>query len=223
MKLSQFFSCFRVSVYSFALLFGVWSSSFADENAQGTKKDATPASASTAEASSQEKGSFYIAPTFDPIVGAGGRTGYRLGNWAMELIYTQSVGYMNNPKHDNGADSTRYQLGTVNAKYFVAGSSFYVAWGLGLGRENVDYGIPIAFGPLIGIWYTGTTTYRDTLFDSYIGNQWTFQHFTIGADWIGFYNVMSQSEESTTWKNSYGEKPIPLIPILCRFYAGVSF
>ena len=217
MKLKPFSFRFRVSVYSFALLFGVWTSSFADENAQAPKKDTTPASASTATATPQERSPFYMAATFDPILGGGGRMGYRLGDWAVEFIYTQSMGYTNWHSTDNNL----FKLGTVNAKYFVNGSSFYVAGGLGIGQSEWGHIETYQIGPieLIG---DNRVRYNYTFLDSYIGNQWTFQkYFTVGADWAGIYWAMTKSKEHTPYNNQ-NDTPPHFLPILARVYVGVS-
>lgn len=50
-------------------------------------------------------------------------------------------------------------------------------------------------------------SYNEQGAELFIGNQWQWQHFTIGYDWIGFYAPMAQQNKQSDVEKSENGRP----------------
>lgn len=120
---------------------------------------------------------------------------------------------------------------SAKAKYFV-GDSLYVDGGFGMEQWSVDYGVLTGEGFFETKSMSGDVTNLGVEF--HIGNQWQWDNFKIGCDWIGGFAVLSnsksfasnsemdqdskKSEEDTIASNTTGSSLH-----LTRFYLGYAF
>jgi hypothetical protein len=148
------------------------------------------------------------------------------GNSAVSRSYTES--YNGVVINEGSADAKISQIGG-HYKQFVS-NSFYFKTGLDYSRVDFKYDFKIS------------STNRTTSFDGdaliasfTIGNQWQWQNFTLGADWIGLSSPLasrinnqsiSSSASETDKKEFEDDKKMYLTGgsfTALRFYIGASF
>ncbi len=127
----------------------------------------------------------------------------------------------------SGHSITSYVVGT-HVKLFT-GNSFYLK--LGIDYRRIDYRYE---DPVLGSNYEKTSFLGNTLGAAFlIGNQWQWQNFTFGADWIGLSGPLVWQIESS---GSVGTNPNirrrdkdedrylkENVIILSRLFVGASF
>ncbi|MEI6397235.1 MAG: hypothetical protein WCO71_00565 [Pseudomonadota bacterium] len=130
-----------------------------------------------------------------------------------------------------GSFESRKSLMEAKAKYFL-GETFYVDGGFAHESWGVNYSVLKSGGTLETADIRGKVT--NTGIDLHIGNQWQWEGFTLGCDWVGYFLNLStstsygstsgldtedqKSEEAKVKKNLGGSSAH-----VTRFYIGWSF
>ena len=172
------------------------------------------------DANLRDKNHYYIAPQiglFNAGIGPGYglKAGYRTKDWGVEASYNHSV-YLYNGLFGGYLSQSSY---TVDGKYFIT-DTFYASGGLGYGQLIDSYHSDISED------YSDETHFSYYILQGFLGNQWEFNHMTLGVDWIGlsWYPVsnVTSYKASIIHPTPTTTKPIAGI-ILFRIYCGVSF
>ncbi|MCX6130217.1 MAG: hypothetical protein NTX25_14285 [Proteobacteria bacterium] len=110
---------------------------------------------------------------------------------------------------------------TSHLKYFV-GNSFYISAGPGYSKSVANKNESVYGSTLSDDYKSHTEILLDDMgLEASIGNQWQWNHFTLGVDWVGNYLPLSQlnyqkTVTNTTYKDNkettqvYKENPNPL-------------
>ena len=75
-------------------------------------------------------------------------------------------------------------------------------------------------GELIGRSYEGRTSFADTGLGLKIGNQWQWDSFTMGCDWVGVSKSLAMLEQNGDKDADY---PNATNVTLVNFYLGATF
>lgn len=117
----------------------------------------------------------------------------------LELTSTNSDAPMFIFFNSGNYDIKAYSAG-VHYKQFV-GNSFY--FNAGLDYRKIDYKYESYNNS-----NTETFIGESSGISAAIGNQWVFNRFTIGCDWVGFFTPLSYNIYNKTYSGSYTEKDV---------------
>ena len=172
----------------------------------------------------RNKNHYYIAGQVGAIngqsfLGTGIKAGYRLNDLGIELQYNSNPPFSN--VQSGQIKDSRF---TLDAKYFVT-DTFFLASGIGYEIFSIKETESVIDGE-DGRY----TKYSSGIFEFFIGNQWEFNHITVGGDWLGVIFVTQPHLETY---HPYARKPnqgndMPAnwsisSGILSRIFVGYSF
>lgn len=143
--------------------------------------------------------------------------------------------FLNGKAYDWDLTFSKYEIQTrsfgLHYKRFF-GNSFYVRGGLDYRTVDYNYTFNDIFNPNTIFErnsFKGTSLSATIL----IGNQWQWDYFTLGCDWIGFSQPFSHQVDS---ESATGSSPDPIylkseenyflkssVTMALRFYLGISF
>jgi hypothetical protein len=224
-------------VLFFSLLLAPSLCAFANEKSE--KKTSSPTDVS--DLSNQElrtKFPYYVAPQIGIATG-GVKFGYRMDRWSLEAGYhyyfVSNEGYSDEDvswgifyAHEKKETTISTHALSLEGKYFV-GSTFYVGAGLQLQSQH-RVQTDTYSSNLIASEESKSDVQMTTLaVGSFIGNQWEFDHWTIGADWVGAYVPLVSSATKKNTPRASGlqiadasETPAN-IWYVTQFFVGYSF
>ena len=105
---------------------------------------------------------------------------------------------------------------SVNFKNFVS-NSFYIKPGVYYRDQTKVEETTSSFGELLSSKYS---EFKDMGVEFRIGNQWQFENFTLGADWVGITRTLNIMEQKGTYK--YSAEDLSAANLL-NFYLGYTF
>jgi hypothetical protein len=167
----------KISLSVFLVLGGLTTVSYAQSEVVTEIPSPTYRSSVTSEDWRLEKEySLLIEPVgFTPLLGYGAAAGYYVSpNDLVELSYNQG-------KLSAVVVTVSSQLAELRWKHWF-GNSFYGYGGVAYRKLRGDVDLDAAFGSGI---ISGSIEAASLGVSGAIGNQWQFEYFTIGCDWIG--------------------------------------
>ena len=156
-----------------------------------------------------------------PVPSLGINAGYYLGrNSVLQLEHSDGV--MNYVFFDIGATTT-----TLNYKHFF-GNSFYLKAGAGYRK------IEIKNARLLFVDIKEVGSVENVVAEVAIGNQWQWETFTLGCDWVGLMTPIStiskkydkgsaKGQDAVDLDNSWNRMANVTSGELLRLYLGASF